>query len=267
MPDEPMEVGVMETPVDDIVSQNTVPAGGFGADAPEEFQGKSPNDVYNEVQQLRNTVRVNEELIRRMAAEPPKPQVIHVGAPAPTVAPEQQGPTEDELTAMIADDDPKVRMQAWNIMQQRNNAMLGAALERRLAPLQQGTIGAAEANARAKYALEFELFPAEIEQLMARVPREAFTNPKSWDELMTQVRGMNPMKYVTELQKRSGTKSLESVRAEQANDVGFVPPVRASGPPSGGGPSTLTDLQRKIAAEFNMTEKEYLHFDRQGDLL
>ena len=259
----------VETPVDSIVnefSQQNQP-GTLGNDAPEPFRGKSINDLFNEVQKLQNTNKINEEVIRRMSAEPPKPQIIQVGQPVP-VAPVQQGPNEEELTAMIADDDPKVRMQAWNIMQQRNNTMLAQALERRLEPLAGGAVSAAESAARQKYPLEFELFASEIDQYKSRVPREAFTNPQAWDELMNQVRGQNALRFVTEFQKRSGTRSLESVQAEAAANAGFVPPVRQTGPSgSPGGPSTLDDLQRKVAAEFGMTDQEYIHFTKQGDVL
>lgn len=265
-----VEIGSVENPIDDIVERNAADASTLNGDAvPEAFRGKGLTDVFAEVQRLQNTLKINEELLRRMAAEPPKPQVVHVQSqPVMPVAPVQQGPTEDELTAMIADEDPKVRMQAWQYMQSRNNQMLADALERRLQPLSQGTIGAAEAQARQKYALEFELFDNEIKALRSRVPAEAFTNPQAWDELIRQARGTDPVKYVTELQKREGIRSIESVRAAAASDVGFVPPVRSSGPSGGpGGPSSLTDLQRKVAEEFGMTEREYLHFAAQGDVL
>ncbi len=267
MAEEFNQLDSMETPVDDIVEQGR-PADTLGNDAPEEFRGKDMNAVWNEVQQMRNTLKVNEELVRRLAAEPPRPQVIHVGQSAPAVTPAEQGPTEEELVAMITDDDPKVRVNAWNIMQQRNNAMLGAALERRLEPLTHGTISAAEASARAQYPLEFELFADQIAAYKARVPAAAFTNPQAWEELMKQVRGADPVRYVTELQKRQGVTSIESVRAAAAANVGFVPPVRQAGSPNGsGGSSALSDLQRRIADDFGMSDKEYLHFDRQSDLL
>lgn len=259
-PDMTADYDSQQTPLEDIAGPEVVD--------PSLPEGKSVNDIYNEVQQLRNTNKVNEELIRRMAAEPPRPQVVHVQSqPSAPIAPVQQGPTEEELVQMITDDDPKVRLQAWNMMQQRNNAMLGAALDRRLEPLAQGTIGAAEAHARQKYPVEFEIFADEINQYRQRVPASAFTNPMAWDELMKQVRGSDPQKYVAELQKRNGiTTTFESAQAASAANAGFVPPVRSAGSPTGpGGPSSLTDLQRKIAEEFNMTPQEYLHFDRQGN--
>lgn len=264
------DIAVVETPVEELLrAEQSRPTNVLGDDAPEGFRGKSVNEVFDHVQKMQNTLKINEELIRRLSSEPPKPQVVHVQSqPSAPVAPVQQGPTEDQMLEMINSDDPKVRLQAWQIMQQRNNQVLGEFLERRLAPLSQGTIGAAEAQARQKYAIEFELFPDLISSYMQRAPAETWANPQSWEELMRQVRGHDPMRYVNELQKRAGTRSIESIQASEASNVGFVPPVRAGGSNGApGGAGTLDALQRKIAEEWNMSESEYLHFDRQGNQL
>lgn len=256
--------GVLETPVERMMQAAPANPSVLGDDAPEAFRGKSINDVYNEVQRLQTTLRINEEVMRRISAEAPKPQVVHVQPNQPaTVAREQQGPTDEQLEEMMGSDDPKLRIAAVRLLNERNNAMLAGALEQRLAPLAHGSVSAAEQNARTKYALEFELFGNEIQQLMSRVPREAFTNPQAWDELIRQARGTDPVKYVTELQKRTPPKqTLDGLRAEAVADAGFVPPVRTVPNGAPGGPSKLDQLQRKVAEEWGLTESEFLQLSK-----
>jgi len=256
------------TPIEGMTEQvsTALPEKLEGDTIPEAFKGKSLNDVFAEVTKLQNTATINAEVMRRMAATPAAPQVVHMGQPAPVAGSQQIGPTEEQLEEMVASDDPKQRIAAMRIMQAQNNNALGAALERRLAPLAMGTVSSAEANARSKYALEFELFSKEIESYRSRVPAEAFTNPQAWDELIFQVRGSDPQKYVNELQRRGKiTPTLDDAREAERALAGSALPVRLPGSPNGAGsPHTLDALQRKVAEEFGMTDAEYIHFSKQG---
>jgi hypothetical protein len=129
-------------------------------------------------------------------------------------------------------------------------------------------MSSAEQNARAKYPLEFEIFEQEIASLRQRVPAEVFTNPQAWDEVIKQARGNDPVKYVTELQKRQGITTTDA-RASQAASAGFEPPTRGVVSPSGSGSASKLDaLQQKIAEEWGFSDAgEYIKFSKMGDVL
>lgn len=259
------DVGSVETPLDEIMAGGTKsPATLDGDDVPAEFKG-SLSDIYNEVQQLRNTHKINTEVMQRLAARVEKPVevVVNDRRGGPPVASEQQEPTltEEELNELFRENPAK----AFQYVTDRNNKMLGAALESRLAPLGNSAVAAAEAEARRQWPLEFEIFKDEIERAKGRVDPSVFANPESWRQMISMVRGDNIMKFITETQKRAGVKSVEDqAREAQASGAGFVPRSREAPLPSGGS-SQLDDLQRKVAEEFGMTPAEYIAFTKTGD--
>jgi hypothetical protein len=247
--------GVQEESIDEILSitqeDETKPATPPSVDA-------STAETYVKMQErqreLEAKLALKEAMLEQAVRQPTQPvqqQPQNTGIRVLT----------DEEFNQLASENPAA---AIKYQQQLNNVLLEEALNKRLAPLSQGVISSAEADARRKYAMEFELFGPEIAKHKAQVPESVFSNPASWDQLIAMVRGApeNINKYIAKVQEKAGVKTpaQQAQEEQQTNNVGFVPTqtnVTTQLPTQ----SKLSELERSVLRQWGFaSEAEYLKF-------
>lgn len=201
------------------------------------------------VDSLREALRISEEarmqLAQRFSApqqdfQPQQPQVQQ-----PKVYSRQ------ELFDMMQSDDPAVRWQAMEINTNQTIAQAAQHFENRLAPITNGTVSSARAQAEAAYNREFSLFKKEIDELVHNLPdKSSLTTKAGWDNLIAFVRGQpgNIDKYVEDITTQRANAAKEAARTAAAQNTPWSPaPTRGSVGGSDGSAPVVDDVTRQIA--------------------
>jgi hypothetical protein len=228
-----------------------------GDGVPEEFRGKSAAELASMAKGLSDSLRMSESA--RKQAETNASLALQ-RPPVPVAEPVREPEMNDEQLAEIYQNDP---LKAIKIMQERSIREAEKNLEARLGPLFSGSAASAEAQARAKYAAEFELFGDQISQIVGSLPnaKTAMANPQSWDDLVSFVRGKpgNFDRLVEHKVGKSAADRKAAAQAAQAADAGLSMASSVRAPSSAAAVTgQLDDLQREIAGKLNMTEAEYI---------
>lgn len=230
------------------------------SDLPDFAKGKTAADLAEEVSRARQALKISEDA-RLALSESVRNRDA---APAPVAPlPTNTGPkelTREELKELMQEDP----MQVMDYMATHMTHRLGTHLDSRFAPIVQSTIGSAEAQAKAKYKDEFELFGSQIAQLKTKVNPQILGTSQGWDEMIAYVRGL-PENFDKLIERRTSRPAPEA-RAEQVRDVGFTPRIVSSTPvpvASGREVKTVADLdatQLEICRTMNLTPEEYLKY-------
>lgn len=128
-----------------------------------------------------------------------------------------------------------------------------ANIGQRLGALQQGTVSAAEAEARRMFPLEFELFGNDIAQFANALPdKSVLTTGQGWKDVVAYIRGRegNLDRYIERKTKAVDPAAVARDAQAAAAGANFSSATRNAMPaePSGGG--QLDAVQMQIAQEF-----------------
>lgn len=156
----------------------------LGEGVPDEFKGKSVAELLQLSKGLSDSLRLSEQ--RRTELE--QAQRNQPVAQSVVEAPKEEPELTREQLAELHQKDP---LAAIEYMQARSDKRAAENLEKRIGGLASGAAGTAEANARAKYADEFELFGPQIKAALdsGLVKKEAMAQPQAWDDLISWIRG------------------------------------------------------------------------------
>lgn len=217
---------------------------------PETPPAPGNDDLAQQAARLQEALRISE------AARMAQHAALEAQRAAAGNAPPPQQPqfTYEQIRDMIASGDPDQQLQGIAIMQQQALTQAERHYSARINALMDGTISQAELDARAKYALEFELFGDTINQLKNSLPdKTVLTTPKGWSDLIAYVRGQddNFNKLVT-------TRTERQTRETQANLSGFVGTVSPRVPSaSRSAPLTVDRDTEEIARVLGYDPQEY----------
>lgn len=225
-----------------------------------DYAGKTVADLSSELEGFKKALRVSEEsrLTMKAAMEAGR----SVEQPVVPVAP--AGPavkTREELREMMQEDP----MAVLDYMTNHLSANLGRHLEDRFAPMVAGNISSKEAQFRAKYPTEFELFAGDIEAVKKQVRQEILSTDVGWEDLLSYVRGRpgNTDKLV-DAKVRAATAVLPvNARAREAANTGFTT-RETTVVPANTGPITRVDqldaTQLEICRVMNIDPSEYIKY-------
>ena len=168
--------------------------------------------------------------------------------------PQYQELSVSQLREMMASGDPDQQLAAVAAIQQRSLAQVEQAYRHKLDSLQEGSISAAEAEARRRYAVEFELFGDEILQRARSLPdRTPLTNPEGWRQIVSFVRGLDE-NFDRLTQRRA--------RDAQAGNAGFSG-AAANVRPASSAPIVVDETTRQIALSLGEDPVTYARLVRQ----
>lgn len=189
-----------------------------GDDIPDEYKGKSVNEIIKIANAARDGVRsaTSAAEAARAAADVAAQSYRQ---PAP-VADEPKDLTRDELQALY-DEDPVKMIEAVESQAARR---IDRHIEQRLAPLTAGTMSAAENWAKEEFPEEFELFGDDLKKLVDSVPNKAvFTSKDGWQDAIAYVRGRkgNFEKLVKHRQDKEEATSRDASRGRERDTAGF----------------------------------------------
>mgnify|MGYP001602180388 CR=1 FL=1 len=224
---------------------------------PENFRGKTIDDVLQENQRLQDSLRLRdaETATYRTALETrgTQQQVQQQVVDAPKEL------TREELAEIYAEDPLK----AIEVMNDQAIRRAEQHLAVRLGSIEQGTISAAEAQARAKYPDEFELFGDDLIKFKNQMPNQGiFASTKGWEDMISYIRGQdgNIEKLIA---KRTGNlQTPSSARQKEQANAGFSRSTQRS--TSVGNAREATPEQKQVAEGLGMTVAEYLKWDKVG---
>lgn len=190
-----------------------------GDDIPEEYRGKSLKEIIAIANTARDGIKTATSAAEaaRAAAELAGQRIA---APAPTQQEEPKELTREEIKALYEEDPLK----AIEVIEEQAARRVERHIENRLAPLQAGTMGAAENWARQEFGDEFELFEKDIKALVANVPNKAvFTTKEGWQDAIAYVRGKagNFEKLVEHRNGKADREAAAASRGRQRDSVGF----------------------------------------------
>ena len=137
--------------------------------------------------------------------------------------------TDDDLAKLI---DEKGPVAAMRIIQAQTLRIGRKHYDARLAGMANAGIGVAEAEARRKYPVEFELFADEIRRTVESAPdKSALANTAVWDNMISFIRGQpgNIEKWVDARTKKSDEAARTAAQEAQRAGTGVHVPA-------GGGP-------------------------------
>lgn len=211
-----------------------------GDSVPELLRGKTVADALKTVEALQAALKTSEQA-RQQPAQP-----YYQQPPQPP----QQDAYDRQRMQELYDQDPLAAMEQ---MGQYLARQLDQSVATRLQPLQTGISSTAEAQARQQYAEDFELFGDQIREIAGTVPAAALTSKKSWDDLISYVRGQ-PGNFDKMLQKRMQKEreaELANVRAQEQQQSGYTGRPRPAGAiQTGGDDAPLDPVADKIAQDF-----------------
>ncbi len=226
-----------------------------GEDIPAEYKGKSVVELMQTAAALAEALKTSERA--RTQADQMATLAARTAPPAPETSREEPPLTREQLAELYQTDPLK----AIELMQAQAIRAAAGNIEARLGSLAQSTTAAAESQARAKYAPEFEALGPEISAMIQQIPNasQVLTSSDAWDRLISLVRG-SPGNFEKIIQHRAG-KTLETARAAQSLDAGpsITSAVRA---PSATITGTLDSTQKEIAGKLGLTEAEYLQWSK-----
>lgn len=223
---------------------------------PENLRGRTPGELASYAAGLERSLKLSEEA--RLATPAPAP-ARSAPPPEPQAPPM---PTSEQLAAAW-ERDP---IQTAQYLAQLGRAQAEAQFERRLGPLLSGLSAGGEADARRRYAEEFELFGAEIESLRDMVhDKSHLSNPEAWDQIISVVRGRpgNIDKIIDrriKAQQKATETTLADAQAQAARSAPSGSPALRRGPVTPAGASGWTDdTEREIAANLGVTDPREWH--------
>lgn len=234
------------------------------AELPENLRGKSVQDVISYTKGLEQALRVSEEarqqalttaqLAARATAEPPQ-----AAAPEP-----EPMISADEIAEAFQEDPAK----GVALMQKANEQAIARAashFQQRLEPMLAGTASAMEAEARRKYADEFELYKDEISEMLSSMPnrQQIMANSKSWDDMIAYIRGKDPMRLYEHLNKKTADAARNNAVSQQRESVGFqsTGQLRA---PAVGGAGVYDPVVDEVCKVMGLTRDEYNKWLKAG---
>lgn len=226
-----------------------------GETVPEGFRGKTIDDVLKDNQRLQDSLRLREaeSVTYRTALETRQPAVQQQVVEAPKEL------TREQIAEIFAEEPLK----AIEIMNDQAIRRAEQHLAVRLGSIEQGTISAAEAQARAKYPDEFELFGDDLIKFKNQMPNQGiFATTKGWEDMISYIRGQdgNIDKLIA---KRTGNLDTpKSAREREQANAGFSHSTQRRAPI--GSSREATQEQKMVAEGLGMTVDEYLKWDKVG---
>lgn len=223
---------------------------------PESFRGKTIDEVLKDNQRLQDSLR-----LRDAEASTYRSALESRQQPA-SVAPAADAPAEltREQIAEIYAEDP---LKAIEVMNDQAIRRAEQHLAVRLGSIEQGTISAAEAQARAKYPDEFELFGDDLIKFKNQMPNQGiFATTKGWEDMISYIRGQdgNIDKLIA---KRTGNlRTSNTAREQERSSAGFSRSPRRETPMNSS--HQATKEQEQVAEGLGMTIDEYLRWDKVG---
>jgi hypothetical protein len=215
-----------------------------------EAQAALPDDP--RIKALSEALRISEEARQRQAAA--------AGAPAPTVVHEEPELTDGELNKLYQENP----MAAIGKMLGKREKVLLDNVNRRLSTLAESGMATARDAAMRKYPDEFRVLGKEIEDAIPRLPNPAALNSlSSWDDFISWMRGKHLDKIIADRDERNKNKAADDAKAREANAAGghTTSVIRAPAPTGGG---ALDPVAKEIARTLNMSEEEYITWQRMG---
>lgn len=226
---------------------------------PDALKGKSVLEVVEHTKRLEDALKLSEKA-RAEAAEGPRTVYVE-RQPEQQM---QQGPVKltREQVKELYDNDP---LSAFEYMQGQSAAMIQANIEARTGPLRNGIATAAEAQAKQRYADDFQLLGKEINDIVNKLPdKGALAMPGAWDDIVNYVRGQNIDKVIEFRTNRKDTADREAAQriAQQAAPLGSLAAQRSPSPVAVTG--VLDPTRKEIAKVLGLTEDEYIKWSQVG---
>lgn len=214
-------------------------------------KGPDMSELMAKVNALENALKLSETA--RLEAQ----QAALSGQPAP-IPPEETPLSEDELSQLMQTD----AVAAVRYMQERAIKEAEKHLERRLAGLSTGGISAAQAQAKAKYPVEFQIFEQEISAAIGQLNaqgREMLANPANWDQLVGYIRGQpgNFERYIEHHNKTAAESAAAAAREAAVKSSGFSASSNRQVNPPSTDDSGLDSIQLQIANELGISPADY----------
>jgi len=226
-----------------------------GEDVPDEYKGKSVVDLMKQAAALADALKTSERA--RTQADQMATLAARTAPQAPET-PKEEPPLTREQLAELHQTDP---LKAIEYMQAQAIKAAASNFEARLGSLAQSSAASAEAQARVKYADEFQVLGPEISAMIQQIPNAAqvLTSAEAWDRVIGLVRGTSG-NFEKIIQHRTG-KSLDTARAAQVAEAGpsITSAVRA---PAATPAGSLDATQKEIAQKLGITEAEYLQWSK-----
>lgn len=211
---------------------------------PEPYRGKSMSEIVAELEANKRALQISEDARVNGRREPQNN--------APPAPPQPQRMSREQIQELMAQDP----VEAMEIMTRYAREDAEAHIERRLQGLQQGTLSAAEHQARQKFGVEFELFGDDIKKFVDSLPdKSALNSQQGWEDVVAYVRGRNGniQRYIDRVTSKPDA-AAEARRTQEANSgmtfTGRTPAPVSNGNGGPGSAIELDDVQRQIAKEF-----------------
>lgn len=236
-----------------------------GDDVPEALKGKTVRDLLQRQKDLEETLRKS-EIARQEAMT--LAQVAANRGNEPKGAEPQAPQPEPLITAeQVAEAFQEDQAQGIAMLQKMNQQAIDRAVDhfgKRLEPLIMGSTSAVEAQARAKYPDEFELYKDEIAEVIGQLPNKSvMSSTKSWDDMIAYIRGRDPMKLYNHMAVKEAKKRESEAHEAQRSDIGFQSAggqQRAPAPSSGG--FVADDTVKDVCRVLGMSVEEYAKWSR-----
>jgi hypothetical protein len=230
-----------------------------GDDVPEALRGKTAAEALARVKLLEETLKTSEIARQQalatasLAAERREP----APAPKPEPAPEPQITAADVAAAF--NEDPEKGIQLMAKMQEQGIKRATEQFTQRMEPMLAGSVSTAEADARRRYADEFEIYADEIKATLAQIPnRQVMSSPASWDDLIAYVRGKDPMKLFTRMQEKERATQQQQAQQEQRNLTGYSSTggQRPAAPAATG--VVIDETVKEVCRNLGISEADYI---------
>lgn len=224
-----------------------------GEAIPEPLRGKTLNEVLALQAEMQRGLEASRTQIESLRAlnEARSQQPAAPSAPAqPQAEPEM---SQAQLKEMYERDPFEYQQYMFSQMDKK----IAKQVDSRVSPMAATTASAAEAQARAKFAEEFEVLGPEINQVLAQVPdRSALAQPGAWEQLMFYVRGQHMDKLLNARTAKANERSLAEARQREAQNGG----VMNDGSRRSGGRAAIGELsatQKEICQVMGISEADY----------
>jgi len=217
-----------------------------GDEVPEPLRGKSVGEVTRLYAGMQESLRISEEARRNAAVAQPT-------APVSTPAVEEHEPTDDEIKAVLDED----QFKGYQMLVDRQTKRQMTAFQSRIQPLAQGNAIQAEQLARSQFPEEFEVLGSEIQNFISNnIPdRSLLANPGAYEKIVKYVRGENFDKLYEARQKKTSTDSaLSAARQREAQNAAPNLAGNNSAPRKLG---ELDATQKEIAKNLQISEEDY----------
>lgn len=220
---------------------------------PEPLRGKTLNDVLALQAEMQRGLEASRTQIESLRAL----NEARSQQPAPQAAPAQPAPEPEMTQAQLKEMYERDPFEYQQYMFSQMDKKIAKQVDSRVSPMAATTASAAEAQARAKFAEEFEVLGPEINQVLAQVPdRSALAQPGAWEQLMFYVRGQHMDKLLNARANKANERSLAEARQREAQNGGVV----NDGSRRSGGRAAIGELsatQKEICQVMGISEADY----------